>query len=222
MLKAGSGAHLALRGAFGNRNPQCSMASSTPVDDGWLTPFSFSRHLGKIQVLVQTPTGEATFTLQYSGNWNLFCNIFKIFIHVYTLIKSTPLFPPFTPPRLLFLQLHVAFFLFLFFNSPPETSADASRTSHRAATPESRANTAVVHCRIQGFLTLLPPLNSLWLLLKNFLGYDLYGWLFPELNFLWGKSHLLGVHKKRVMVLFCFLNRKWTTKFYVSAQQILS
>lgn len=105
--------------------------------------------------------GHATTALQ--GNRNLSLNIYLILVYMHihwSVLPHSSLSP------LLFLQLHAAFFQFFFlFKFSPEIS------------------TRVAHCRTQRILT-PPSFHSLQLLLKSFLGYDLYECLFPEPNFL--------------------------------------
>lgn len=99
--------------------------------------------------------------------------LFNIYIHAYTLISSTPLFPlPTTFP-----PTSCCFIFNYYFKFSPEIS------------------TTVTHHRTQVFLT-LPSFHYFNFLWRLFLGYDLYGCLFPEPNFLWGKSHLLEVHRR--------------------------
>lgn len=70
----------------------------------------------------------------------------------------------------------------------------------------------------QNFLT-PTSFNSLQLPLKNFLGYDLHGWFFPGLNFLWGKSsHLVRVHRRGHTFLKQETEHQNFSKFYVSNQ----
>lgn len=116
--------------------------------------------------------GHATTALH--GNRNLSLNIYLIFIYMHIHWSVLP-HPSLSP--LLFLQLHVAFLNF-FFNFPLRFPQQSPTAELRASSP--------------------PPLfihfNFLWRFF--FLGYDLYGCLFPEPNFLSGKSHLLGVHRR--------------------------
>lgn len=67
----------------------------------------------------------------------------------------------------------------------------------------------------------LTSFNSLQLLMKNFLGYDLHRWFFPELNSLWGKSsHLAGIHRRPHF--FFFLNRKQNIKTFQSFMHLIT
>lgn len=130
--------------------------------------------------------------LPCAGNRNLFFNIlFNSYTCIY--IDQSPLFPRlhYTSPNFMLFFL----FLFLFFNFPQNFCRCVLHVPWRLQLKKAGAHTPVTHCSTQSFPT-VPALFSLKLPFKNFVGYDLYGGLFPELNFLWGKSsHLLGVHR---------------------------
>lgn len=85
-----SWASLAVAGACCSRHAELPLR--WPADHGWLTPTFSSSHSRKAQRLVHTPSGPR----YYGPTWEPKSEsqyLFNIYIHAYTLISSTPLFP---------------------------------------------------------------------------------------------------------------------------------